>query len=291
MPRQARMKSCTNVYHVMQRGVNRQDIFEEDADRYEFLARLRKCKEISGFRLHAFCLMSNHVHLLIEPAEEPIEQIFRRTIGPYAGWFNHKYQRVGHLFQSRYRSEIVDSEAYFKTVFRYILQNPMRAGLESRPGTYRWSSYRTYARGGRAPLTDTQFAEELFGGRENLISFVQQANEDEVMDDEEDLAWRIKDDQAKEIMRRIAGCSTVSEFQAKELWERMDCAGKMYLEKLSMGQIARLTGMSKTTIQRAVRKLDAEDRIARESVRLREEDQPSGLLWAEAADYGPGEIW
>ena len=75
VPRHARAKSISNIYHVMLRGINRQKIFEDNEDRYYFMDSVRRCKEISGFRLHAFCLMTNHVHLLIEPAEEPVEQV------------------------------------------------------------------------------------------------------------------------------------------------------------------------------------------------------------------------
>ena len=79
MPREARKKSESNIYHVMLRGINRQIIFEDDGDRHYFMTVLKHCKDIAGFRLYAFCLMSNHVHLLIEPAGEPLSQIFKRV--------------------------------------------------------------------------------------------------------------------------------------------------------------------------------------------------------------------
>ena len=110
----------------MLRGINQQVIFEEDDDRRFFLHTLKKAKEASGFKLYAFCLMTNHVHLLIEPAEEPLEIVFKRIGTRYAGWYNRKYERVGHLFQDRYRSEKVETEQYFLTALRYIIQNPMK---------------------------------------------------------------------------------------------------------------------------------------------------------------------
>ena len=105
MPRIARKKSCSNIYHVMIRGINRQNIFEEDDDRLCFMKILNHCKEISGFRLYAFALMSNHIHLLIETAGESLDMVFRRIGTRYAVWYNRKYQRAGHLFQDRFRSE------------------------------------------------------------------------------------------------------------------------------------------------------------------------------------------
>ena len=168
MPRTARKTSRSNIYHVMLRGINRQDIFEDDEDRLQFMSILFRCKEISGFRLHAFVLMSNHIHLLLEPAGESLDMVFRRIGTRYAVWYNRKYQRAGHLFQDRFRSENVETEQYYQTVLRYILQNPMKAGMEKRPGSYRWSSYLAYEKG-KSLLTDTQYALEIFGSREKLL--------------------------------------------------------------------------------------------------------------------------
>ena len=135
MPREARTKSRTNIYHVMLRGINQQVIFEEDDDRRFFLHTVKKAKEASGFKLYAFCLMTNHVHLLLEEGAEPLEIVFKRIGSGYVKWFNQKYQRVGHLFQDRFRTENVETEKQFMTVLRYILQTPMKAGMEFAPGS------------------------------------------------------------------------------------------------------------------------------------------------------------
>lgn len=144
MPRTARQQSQTNIYHIMLRGINRQDIFLDDADCLRFIEILGECKQLSEFQLYAFCLMSNHVHLLLKVGNEPLETIFRRLGTRFVSWYNTKYNRIGHLFQDRYKSENVDDQQYFLTVLRYIIQNPMKAGLETTPGTYRWSSFRAY---------------------------------------------------------------------------------------------------------------------------------------------------
>ena len=88
MPRTARKTGGSNIFHVMLRGINRQDIFEDDEDRLQFMSILLRCKEISGFRLHAFVLMSNHIHLLLEPAGESLDMVFRRIGTRYAVWYN-----------------------------------------------------------------------------------------------------------------------------------------------------------------------------------------------------------
>ena len=254
MPRKAREKSSTNIYHVMLRGVNKQVIFENDGDRNFFLKVMKTCKEASGFKLHAFCLMSNHVHLLMEPGEEPLETVFRRVGSRYVKWYNEKYERVGNLFQDRFRSENVETQQYFMTVLRYILWNPVKAGMVSSPGQYRWSSYRAYERG-EGSLTDTAFAESVFGSRENLIAFCSQDSDDTAMDDD-DRIWRMKDDEAIGIMSRITGCASVSEFQQTDPGLRKAYAQEMYLEKLSVNQISRITGMSRKTVTSAVQRID-----------------------------------
>ena len=279
--RTERKISRSNIYHVMLRGINRQNIFEDDRDRTCFMTILKECKEISGFRLHAFVLMTNHIHLLIEPADEPLDRIFRRIGTRYAVWYNRKYQRAGHLFQDRFRSENVETDQYFITVLRYILQNPMKAGMESRPGSYRWSSYPAYMQGGGS-VTDTQHALEVFGCREALTEYLAQENDDSVMD-EESCDWRLRDDLAKEIMERITGCATVADFQRFDRDMQSQYVRSMYQERLSMGQIARLTGMSKATICRRVKEKNG-DSVGVDVPVFRE---------ADMADYDFGDeiIW
>ena len=250
MPRIARKKSCSNIYHVMIRGINRQNIFEEDDDRLCFMKILNHCKEISGFRLYAFALMSNHIHLLIEPAGESLNTVFARIETRYAMWFNRKYRRTGYLFQNRYRSEAVETELYFMTVLRYILQNPMKAGIESRPGTYRWSSYLAYAKG-NGSITDIQYALE----------------------------------QVREIMYRISQCDSAAAFQALDPQLRKEYVVKMYQSGVSLSQIARFTGMPKTTIFRVVQASKAEEaENEKEYDVLRESDLADcflydGIVW------------
>lgn len=275
MPREARKISCSNIYHAMLRGINRQVICEEDADRRVFMMALKECKDVSGFKLHAFCLMPNHVHLLIEPAGEPLELIFKRLGVKYVGWFNRKYDRAGHLFQDRFRSENVEDNLYFMTVLRYILQNPMKAGMESQPGSYPWSSYLAYKKG-IGSITDTQYAIDLFGSQEALIDYVLLGNEDTVMD-EDQFDWRMRIEKAKEIMEQVSGCATVSDFQRLDRQIQKEYAVKIYLAGVSAYQIAKMTGMSKSTVERTVKKCLGESTGAVENTVLHEAD--GEYLW------------
>ena len=181
MPRQARKKSSTDIYHVMLRGTNRQDIFFDDKDRRSFIKFVKEIKKESPFILYAYCLMRNHVHLLIRESETPID-IFMKRIGiKYAVYFNSRHNRCGHVFQDRFKSENVEDERYFLTVYRYILRNPVKAGICSEPGDYRWSSYGELFR----PVTwiDNNFVLSMIGKKE-LAAFINMENEDRCMDND-----------------------------------------------------------------------------------------------------------
>ena len=128
----------------MLRGINRQQIFEEAEDCYKFLAILKEYKEICGYRVYAYCLMGNHIHLLLKEGTEPLEQVFKRLCGKFVYWYNAKYQRTGHLFQDRFKSEPVDTQEYLQTVIRYIHQNPVKAGICKKISEYAYSSYAAY---------------------------------------------------------------------------------------------------------------------------------------------------
>lgn len=280
MPRTARKEAGSNIYHVMLRGINRQNIFEEDEDRIHFLNTVNRCKEISGFKLHAFVLMSNHIHFLIEPDDEPLDIIFKRIGTSYAVWFNRKYQRAGHLFQDRFRSESVETDQYYMTVLRYILQNPLKAGMVSSLREYRWSSYLAYEKG-RGALTDIQYAVEHFGSRETMLEYLAKENDDVIMDESEH-DWRFRDDVAREKICRITHCSSVSDFQKLDFEVQKEYAVKLFSEGLSMGQIARLAGISKATVSRAVKKSNNES--GGERGLLLHESEPmvyydAGVIW------------
>ena len=113
MPRQARRQSESGIYHIMLRGINQQQIFEDEEDNQKFVEVLKDCKLISGFKVYAYCLMGNHIHLLLKAENENLEQIFKRIGARYVYWYNWKYRRRGHLFQDRFKSEPVEDDAYF----------------------------------------------------------------------------------------------------------------------------------------------------------------------------------
>jgi REP element-mobilizing transposase RayT len=141
MPRSARKRSASGIYHIILRGLNKQTIFSDEEDNDEFIRIISECKRLSGYDLYAYCLMGNHVHLLIKEGSESIEQIMKRIGTRCVARYNRKYQRCGHLFQDRFKSEAVEDDGYFLSVLKYIHQNPQKAGLCKGPDLYLWSSY------------------------------------------------------------------------------------------------------------------------------------------------------
>jgi putative transposase len=144
MPREARKLSSTHIYHVMIRGNRRQDIFLEDEDRLRFIGILKKKKQKGEYELYAFCLMNNHVHLLIKEKKEQLSQIMKRINISYVNYFNRKYKQVGHLFQDRFKSETIEDENYLLAVLNYIHHNPFHAFIINNLADYPWSSYDMY---------------------------------------------------------------------------------------------------------------------------------------------------
>ncbi|MFY9120334.1 MAG: transposase [Syntrophomonadaceae bacterium] len=144
MSRQERIKHAYATYHIIQRGNEQRDIFMSDSDRHLYLNLLRRTKQKYQFLLHAYCLMSNHVHLIINDNGHDISLIMKSLSTSYAVNFNKKHQRVGHLFQGRFRSELVTDDSYLLELSRYIHNNPVKANMVSDPTNYQWSSYNHY---------------------------------------------------------------------------------------------------------------------------------------------------
>ena len=132
MSRLARQISSTGLYHIIFRGVNKQHIFEEDADYLKLLGILKQLKTEMNFKIYVYCFMSNHVHILLHEKEMgQISLIMKRTLTKYARWFNIKYSRSGALIANRYKSQPVEVDPYFLNVVRYIHQNPLKAKIDS----------------------------------------------------------------------------------------------------------------------------------------------------------------
>jgi putative transposase len=130
------------IHHVYPRGNNKHTIFHDDGDRACFLALLNKLKSETGFLLYAYCLMTNHLHLLIQTAAYPLDKIIGRLLGTYATYHHRKYASVGYLYQGRYPAKLCSRDAYFMRLIRYIHLNPVKAKIVDEPSDWPWSSHR-----------------------------------------------------------------------------------------------------------------------------------------------------
>jgi putative transposase len=145
MARPLRLEHSGALWHITNRGVERRDIHLDDRDRLVFLDLLSTVIRTYRWRLHQYCLMTNHFHLLNQTLEPTLSRGMQQLEGEYADYFNRRYKRVGHLYQRRFDAQLVEEETYLLTVARYIVLNPVRARMVDAPGDWAWSSYRATA--------------------------------------------------------------------------------------------------------------------------------------------------
>lgn len=242
MPRQAR--AAGEFLHVIVRGIGRQILFEDNSDREKYLSWLERYSAETEVSILAYCLMENHVHLLLrDPAG--LCPVFMKKMGiSYAQYFNGKYDRAGHLFQDRYKSEIIEDDAYLLCVFRYILNNPSKAGF-CRADEYRWSSYYEY--GKENCLTNTKMLCEMIGSNEDFHRFMDQ--EDDRVPMEADYR-RKDDDRALETLQKALNISSGTQLQRYDRQSRDAALILLKKKGLSIRQIERLTGINRGVIQK-----------------------------------------
>lgn len=277
MPRIARRKSGTGVYHLILRGVNGQTIFHDNEDGEKFLHTIKKYKEVSGYEIYAYCLMKNHAHLLIKEENEELGIAMRRIGASYVYWYNLKYDRRGHLFQDRFRSEPVEDQQYLLTVIRYIHHNPLKAGIVKDIKQYKWSSYKDYinnnindvndvndknstaqipdnqANNGANEITDIDFILGILNGNdknkalEMFKEFHKKPSEDDNCLEIEE-GKRIRDEEGKDIIKKVCNTDDLTALQELDKEELKTIIKKIKNKGLSTRQIARLTGIGRHKI-------------------------------------------
>jgi len=145
MVRPLRIEYAAAVYHITSRGNEKKAVFKDDQDNTNFLNVLQHVNKGCHWICHAYCLMDNHYHLLIETPDGNLSLGMRQLNGVYTQLFNKRHQRTGHLFQGRYKSILIEKDSYLLEVCRYVVLNPVRAGMVERPEEWKWSSYRATA--------------------------------------------------------------------------------------------------------------------------------------------------
>ena len=168
MARKPRIEVPGGLYHIITRGNNRQLIFASQEDYLKMLSLLEAQKARLPFFLYAYCLMPNHIHLLVERQEDPISRIMQRVLTGYSQYHNRSYKKVGHLLQGRYKAILCQSDQYLAQLVRYIHLNPVRAKIARRPEDYRYSSHRAYLGLEQTALVDVDPVLRRFGARKKL---------------------------------------------------------------------------------------------------------------------------
>ena len=165
MARPLRLEYPGAVYHVIARGNERREIFRDDADRQLYLDRVRHYREKFGFKLYAYALLANHLHLALETAQVPLSRIMLGIQGSYTQAFNRRHKRVGHLFQGRYKAFLIQKDRYLLALVRYIHESSVKAKIVGRASESLWSSDPYYRKGEGPAWLDLAFVLQMLGPR------------------------------------------------------------------------------------------------------------------------------
>ncbi len=251
MPRSARCRSSSDIYHVTARGAGRRTIFEDDEDRSRFVGKLTSICRAHGVSILAWCLMDNHYHLLLRGDLERISQVMRRANTSLAHWYNGRYGHVGPVLQGRFSSVPVESESHLLEAVRYIHLNPRdREGGSFRE--YPWSSYRQYADGNG--ICDIESVLSAFGGKTQFEDFHETGDDAIEMFEEKPKRPYVPDAEAREIASKAYGDSFADEIATMDKPERDRALRRLHGMGISIRQLERLTGIGRGIIQPAVKR-------------------------------------
>lgn len=243
MPRKARKESSTQIYHIILRGNNRQLLFLNDEDRYLFLDRIFKYSEQLNIEIYSYCLMGNHVHILLGNAPKKNLSLYvQKLANSYVYYFNRKYECSGHLFQGRFKSEPVEDDTYFKTVLRYILQNPEKANISSFTN-YKWNSYNQLVSPELPSRIERNLVYKLFDSIPSLKIFLNLKTNQSCMEYKSKIIP--SDTKVREILEQLLGVNNLLTIKSLSVYKRKKAIAILRKTNFSISQISRITGLSK----------------------------------------------
>lgn len=253
MPRTPRIRSKSGIYHIMFRGTNRQEIFHDGDDCKRFLETMEKYKKESEISVFGWCLMGNHVHLLIQEGNEELAITVKRIGVSFVSFYNSKYKTSGHLFQDRFKSECVEENKSLLAVIRYIHQNPVKAGLVQKPIDWEWSSCRGYYNPDKFqdPLLDSDLILSFFSGKRSLfIKFNEEKNDDSYLDDIKKV--RLTDDEARVEISKVIENFDIARIKTLPKIERDEIVARIKeVNGVTQRQISRMLGIPLALVSRA----------------------------------------
>lgn len=248
MPRQARRESNSGIYHVTARGAGRRRLFEDDKDRLRFVERLRALPEKDDVRLLAWCLMDNHAHLLAQASVASLSNGLHRLATSYAHYFNGRHGHVGPVFQGRFDSAPVETEAHLLAAIRYIHLNPLDTGA-SHPRDCPWNSYGEYV--GKPRICDTSLVLELVGGAESFEGYCDPSQGHDYLVSLKERGPYLSEAEAERVAASHLGADFADRLALLDKSERDRALRKLRALGLSVRQIERLTGVGRNIVARA----------------------------------------
>ena len=247
MPHTQRKRGESGFYHAVTKGDGGQIVFEKDADRLRYLKELETAAGDFKVEVHAYCLMSNHVHLLLEDQDGELGLFMKQLNERYAMYYAKTTGRVGHVFQGRYWSEPVDSDDYYLAAMRYIHANPEPPGI-CKASAYAWSSYGAYARA--SSFVKTDLALSMLGGVEAFEAFHIDAIKYAKPFPESKLTAHLSSDEQLNVAVSILGRDVLNSLKGLKPQERRTRVEQLAQAGFSDTEIARLTGIGRSSIRR-----------------------------------------
>ena len=258
MPRQKRQESPTGYYHIMMRGINKEMIFRRDEFKRAFMEILSRKLEESEAEIVAYCIMDNHVHLVMQGEISEIGTLLKRVNTAFAMKLNSRMDRVGHVFQDRYKSQEVLSDEHLLQVVRYVHNNPVNAGMVKDCSGYLWSSYNGYFSGNLGIVAQNQYdlILELSGSIESFKAFHKLEDEGEYLDTKEEME-QLKYIKAQRIISEF--CKRKGITDVRQLTRKPDLMDSLIdimvdRSKLSLRKIAEMLGVSRSMVQEVAKK-------------------------------------
>ena len=253
MPRKPRIMSSTGIYHIILRSVNQHIIFEEDSDYRQFIYFMSVCKQKYEAAIYAYCLMDNHIHILLKIHPDKLSTFFQSLETRFVRWYNNKYLRSGHLFQDRFHSTPIECNEAFLSALVYIHNNPVKANVCRYSSEYRWSSHGAYY-GNNDFLVEPSLAYSIAGTRYALLQyFAKKTNRfdhDTFTNDHMHSKYFLTDEKALEVFKSVTKMSSTSEAACIPKTKRNEFIRTLKNSGLTTKQVARLIDVSESTVKR-----------------------------------------
>ena len=248
MPRHKRAKTLTKTYHVIVRGINKQDIFLDKQDFIKYREEIKNTKEKYKYEVYSYALMNDHVHFILYDKNENMATALQSLNIRYSAYYNKKYERTGHLFENRYKSKAIEDIGYFKNLVRYIHKNPENAGLKP----YLRTSYNEYLY--KVEIINPQKVLEIFGDdKQQALNEFKKFHENYYKNQDYnkgfELLTKITDDEAIKIAKDILKEENLLKIQGYDKQKKYNSVKKILeIEGITKQQVSRMTGISRKTI-------------------------------------------